>query len=213
MFWCLDPLKLFPRPLKYILLSFTIAVSCHIYHWSCFLQPASWGVSDLESIIYGILSTTLAAWDSSASAVVLNTSLEEKCTCAENELWLMLHSVTTCNVLRRQTRQWRPELMLSNTARQRVWLKRLSLGDKRPRGFIDEILTSDSINALLLMDYSVLLPKATQRGVWGWNAGPWKWSVEGEMLSSEAGLSTKKMSTFISWELQCNCAIYWPKVI
>lgn len=47
-----------------------------------------------------------------------------------------------------------------------MWLKRLgSVSDKRARGFIDEILAFDSINALLLMDYSVLLPAATQPGV------------------------------------------------
>lgn len=43
-------------------------------------------------------------------------------------------------------------------------LKRLCPGDKRARGFIDEILTSDNINTLLLTDYSVLLATATQRG-------------------------------------------------
>lgn len=44
-------------------------------------------------------------------------------------------------------------------------LKRLRPGDKRARGFIDEILTSDNINTLLLMDHSFLLAAATQRGV------------------------------------------------
>lgn len=45
--------------------------------------------------------------------------------------------------------------------------KRLSPGDKRARAFIDEILTSDNINTLLLMDYCALLHEATQRGVGG----------------------------------------------
>lgn len=55
--------------------------------------------------------------------------------------------------------------MLSNAARQGVRPERLRPGDRRARGFLDEMLTSDDIDTLLLMDYSVLLATATQRGV------------------------------------------------
>lgn len=50
--------------------------------------------------------------------------------------------------------------MPNNTA----MLRRLCPGDKRTQGFMDDILTFDNINTLLLMDYGVLyIP--TQRGV------------------------------------------------
>lgn len=70
----------------------------------------------------------------------------------------MLGTVTERSVL--QQRDAPTETRVD--AEQHVRLKRLFLGDRRARRFIDEILTSDSINALLLMDCSVLLPKATQ---------------------------------------------------
>lgn len=98
--------------------------------------------------------------------------------------------------------------MPSNTARQRVGLKGLCPGDKRAPGFIDEILTSDNINTLLLMDYSVLLATAALRGAPGGNASSCELSGESEMLLSEAGLSTKKMPTFILREPRRNLQIY-----
>lgn len=51
-----------------------------IHHLSSFPPPAPWGVSDLESIIYNTHHYG-AEWDSAGcSAVVLNSSLAEKCT-------------------------------------------------------------------------------------------------------------------------------------
>lgn len=77
-------------------------------------------------------------------------------------------------------------------------LERPCPGDKRARGFTDEILTSDNINTLSLMDYSVLLATAAQRG----DASSCELGGESEMLLPEAGLSTKKMPTFILRNLQ-----------
>ena len=47
--------------------------------------------------------------------------------------------------------------MLNNTVRQYVLLSGLCPGDKRTQGFMDDILTFDNINTLLLMDHSVLV--------------------------------------------------------
>lgn len=125
--------------------------------------PASWSVSDLESIIYDLLLLPLH-WR-------VGTLLYTRRCCAKqfssrkshsrphtwNQLWLMLGSVTACNVLQRQAFRGRPGSMANNTMRQYVLLSRLCPGDKRTQGFMDDILTFDNINTLLLMDYVVLL--------------------------------------------------------
>ena len=100
------------------------------------------------------------------SAVVLNSSPAEKRHLrphTENQLWLMLRSVRACNVLQQQPLTGRPGSMASNTARRYVLLRRLCPADKRTQGFMDDILTFDNINTLLLMDYSVLLPSHSVR--------------------------------------------------
>lgn len=124
-------------------------------------KPASWSVSDLESIIYDLLLLPLH-WR-------VGPCCTRRC-CAKQfcrkrhlrprtsyQLWLMLGSVTACNVLQEQPFAGRPRSMLNNTIRQYVQLSGLRPGDKRTQGFMDDILTFDNINTLLLMDYSVLL--------------------------------------------------------
>lgn len=51
--------------------------------------------------------------------------------------------------------------MLNNTMWQYALLSRPCPGEKTTPGFMDDILTFDNINTLLLMDYRVLLHART----------------------------------------------------
>lgn len=53
-------------------------------------------------------------------------------------------------------------MILNNMVQQYLLLRTLCHGDKITQRFMGDILTSDNINRLLLMDYSVPLPSHSE---------------------------------------------------
>lgn len=80
-------------------------------------------------------------------------------------LWLMLRSIVQ-RFTAAAVSEGDPGRCWTTAFGKNVSLRRLRPPpphDKRTRGFIDDILTSDSINTLLLMDYGVLLARRSVR--------------------------------------------------